>query len=226
MKRLQRPVLTLGCKGFTLVELLVALIITSIVLTAVATLAYAMGVANAATDDTSRKQSQVRYATLRISELIRHCKLICGTPGNDLVIWADDNGDGDGNGRDNGKINPAELVYIELKTNKISLLEFSARWSSRKWFKNRSFTINEIRTGIAKFVLSVRCDENRTDIIPECSNARALLDVPAPQSRFASIRFDLEENNITRSYQINASLGAWAGHLLDSSGEIVNRDDD
>ncbi|MCH7559430.1 MAG: prepilin-type N-terminal cleavage/methylation domain-containing protein, partial [Planctomycetes bacterium] len=80
-------------KGFTLVELLVALVVTGIVLAAVATLAFAMGTANDVADDSSQKQAQVRYATLRISELIRHCKLICGTPGSDVAVWrADDNG--------------------------------------------------------------------------------------------------------------------------------------
>ena len=92
--------------GLTLVELLVALMVTSIVLTAVATLAYAMGTANDASDDTSQKQAQVRFTTLRISELIRHCKLIYDTPGNDIVVWKTDN-----NGDD--IVDSNELVYIE-----------------------------------------------------------------------------------------------------------------
>jgi len=92
--------------GLTLVELLIALMVTSIILTAVATLAYAMGAANDATDDTSRKQAQVRFATLRISELIRHCKLIYDAPANSIVLWkADTNGD--------DKVDLNELVYIE-----------------------------------------------------------------------------------------------------------------
>jgi len=92
--------------GFTLVELLVALVVTSLILTTVATLAYALGTANDTSDDTSQKQAQVRYATLRISELIRHCKLIWDTTGNNIVSWrADDNGD--------DKIDPNELAYIE-----------------------------------------------------------------------------------------------------------------
>ncbi len=43
---------------------------------------------------------------------------------------------------------------------------------------------------------------------------------------FVSISFDLEENGAVHNYQINASLRAWAGNLLDGSGEIVNTDDD
>ena len=38
-------------------------------------------------DDTIRAQMQLRYTTLRISELIRTSKLVCAAPGNDLVLW-------------------------------------------------------------------------------------------------------------------------------------------
>ena len=92
--------------AFTLVELLVALVVTSIVLTAVATLAFALGTANDSADDTSRKQAQVRFATLRLSELIRHSRLIHDTSDSDVVLWRVDN-DGD------DQIDPDELVYIE-----------------------------------------------------------------------------------------------------------------
>jgi len=69
-------------KGFTLVELMVVtLIVTGIIMSAIATLAFAFSSAYDATDDTDRKQAQVRYASLRISELIRHCKLICAVSG-------------------------------------------------------------------------------------------------------------------------------------------------
>ena len=77
-------------KGFTLVELLVALMVTSIVLTAVATLAYAVGRANDSSDDTAVKQAQLRYATLRISELIRHSKLVCTATANHIELWLAD----------------------------------------------------------------------------------------------------------------------------------------
>jgi prepilin-type N-terminal cleavage/methylation domain-containing protein len=102
--------------GFTLVELLVALIVVSIIFTAVATLAYALGAVNDAANDMAEKQAQVRYATLRISELIRHCKLICGTTGNAITIWkADDNS--------NNEIDTNEQVYVEAVEGRIQLRE-------------------------------------------------------------------------------------------------------
>ncbi|MFA5239930.1 MAG: prepilin-type N-terminal cleavage/methylation domain-containing protein [Phycisphaerae bacterium] len=91
--------------GFTFVELLVALIVASIIFTAVAALAYALGAANDAAGDKSEKQAQVRFATLRISELIRHCKLI-DTADNGIVVWKADS-DGD------NEIDLNEQVYIE-----------------------------------------------------------------------------------------------------------------
>jgi prepilin-type N-terminal cleavage/methylation domain-containing protein len=108
MKRAKRTSSNFDYKGFTLVELLVALMVASIVLTAVATLAYALGTANDASDDSAERQAQVRYATLRISELIRHCKLVHTVSESEVVLWrADDN--------NNGQIDAAEQVSIEAR---------------------------------------------------------------------------------------------------------------
>ena len=111
-------------KGFTLVELLVALIVVSIIFTAVATLAYTLGSVNDAANDIAEKQAQVRYASLRISELIRHCKLICGAAGNAITIWkADDDGDNviDTNERVQVYVEAGESGdYIQLREPNIS----------------------------------------------------------------------------------------------------------
>lgn len=63
--------------------------VTSIVLTAVATLAYAMGTANDASDDIAEKQAQLRYATVRISELIRYSKEVYAASDSEIVLWVD-----------------------------------------------------------------------------------------------------------------------------------------
>ena len=210
----KRPSSAFNCRGFTLVELLVALVISSIILAAVATLAYALGVANDATDDRAQKQAQVRYATLRISELIRHCKLICCATGDDLAVWrADDNGD--------GQININELVYIERGPNQdhLQLCEFPSSDSSAI---NLS-TIGELGTN---WWLAYSSDINYTLIMPQCSDVQFRFDVSPPGSRFVSISFDLAENNTVRQYQISAGLRGWAGHLLNEAGDSLVSDDD
>lgn len=194
--------------GFSLVELLVALVVTGIVLAAVATLAFAMGTANDVADDSSQKQAQVRYATLRISELIRHCKLICGTPGSDVAIWrADDNG--------NGQININELVYIERGTSGdyLRLCKFPSSDTSL-------VNLSDIET-LSTSDYSV----TYVPLVPQCGNVQFSFDVAPPNSRFVSIAFDVLENDIVRQYQISAALRGWAGNLLDGSGNIVSDDD-
>ena len=196
-------------KGFTLVELLIALMVTSIVLTAVATLAYALGTVNDSSNDTAEKQAQLRYTTLRISELIRHCKLICGTPDDDLAVWrADDNND--------GKIDPRELVYLEAGTNRdyLQLLEFP---SAEDW----SIPLSNIQNGTTKSSLLLLYEARVTVLLPECSNVEFVLDSVPPWSKSVSVPFDLLEDGAARQYQINAALRGWAGYLLDAGGNII-----
>lgn len=202
-------------RGFTLVELMVALVVTSIVLAAVATLAFALGTVHDAADDTSKKQTQVRYATLRISELIRHCKLICSATGEDFAVWrADDNED--------GQINISELIYIERGPdgNRLRLCDFPL--SSPDPVVN----LSEIGAISSNWWSSYSSEVNYTVVLPQCSNVQFGFDVLPPQSKFVSISFELTENGVARQYQINARLRGWAGNLLSETGTDLVGDDD
>ncbi len=109
-------------KGLTLVELLIAMVVTGIVLTAVATLAYALGTANDSSNDTAVKQAQVRYATLRISELIKYSKLVYADFESEVLLWQTDK-------NNDGEPNVDELVYIDAGPNKdyIQLCDFEVQ---------------------------------------------------------------------------------------------------
>ncbi|MHC4659403.1 MAG: prepilin-type N-terminal cleavage/methylation domain-containing protein [Planctomycetota bacterium] len=214
MKSTRRLWLGFDCRGFTLVELLVALVVTGIVFAAVATLAYAASAADDATDDTSQKQAQVRYARLRISDLIRHCKLICYAAGDDFALWrADDN--------DDGQININELVYVESGTSRdhLQICEFPSS-------DNSAINLSAIGALATNWWSAYSSEVSSVRLIPQCSNVQFSFDVLPPQSGFVSISFDLVENNVVRRYQMSAALRGWAGHLLDGSGEIVASDDD
>ena len=203
-------------KGLTLVELMVAMIVSSIVVTAVATLAFAMNSANEATDDTSEKQAQIRFATMRISELIRHSKLICYVNSQELVVWRSDDTSGG-----EGQINAGELVYIEIDNNRIRLMDFSTVPAS---LETTPLTLAQLE-GLKPSLMS-DCTERYTVLVPECSNIEfGFLPELPPRSRFVTISFDVTENNITRHYQTNAALRGWAENLLDDTSEIVSDDD-
>lgn len=212
MAGLRRYKVRFGFGGFTLVELLMALVITSLVLAAVASLAYALSAASDSTGDLSEKQAHLRYATLRIGELLRHCKIICGVPGGDLAIWrADDNV--------NSKININELVYITAGSGSLTLVEFDSSGNS---VISRS-GIGSLST---EWWLTYNGNTEYTQLIPECTNVLFEFDTAPPETRFVSISFEIPEDGIVRRYQINGFLRGWSEDLLDESGEIVTGDDD
>lgn len=199
--------------GFTLVELLVALMVASIILGAVASLAFAMSAANDSSEDVSFKQAHVRQVTLRLSELVRNSKLVTlSGVGDDLAVWrADDDLD--------NQIDPAELAYIEAGSARdhISLLEFPSAAAG-------SVSLADITDGTAKSSLISIYDEQRAELIPQCSNAQFYPAGINTESTFVSISFDIDEAQQSRHYQINAALRCRAEHLL--SGSTIVSDDD
>ena len=205
-------------KGFTLAELLVALSVSGIILAAVATLAYAISSANDSTDDTSRKQAQVRYTTMRISELVRQCKLICFAGPDDFTVWrGDDNED--------GQIDIRELVIIEKGAtgDHLQLCDFPVGGAVLPPAVN----LSDIEAYSSNWWLSFNSNIRRTVLIPRCSNMEFSFDELPPQSRFVSVSFDLLENNIPKQYQISAFVRGWAGNLLNDAGDgLVVSDDD
>jgi len=200
-------------KAFTLVELLVALMVTSIILSAVATLAYSLGKVNGSSGDSARIQAQVRFATLRLSDLIRHSRLVCGIAGGDLALWADDDG--------NNQINIEELVYIEKGSGSdcIRLCKFSSA-------ANPTIELSDIAALDTDWWLGHGAAAEYSTMIPRCGNVVFGVDTAPPNTRFVTISFDVIENGAPRHYQINAALRCWAGHLLNDTGTAIISDDD
>jgi prepilin-type N-terminal cleavage/methylation domain-containing protein len=197
--------------GFTLVELLVALIVTSIVTTAVVTLAYALNTVDRATDDTSKKQAQVRFATLRISDLIRNGRLVCYASPDEMAIWTEDKADV-------GKINLNEVTYIEAGAAHDHLQLYT--------FTGTAEISRDLVGALATNWWSTYGSRNPpTPLIPQCSNVTFYLDVSPPNSRLVTIKFDIVENGATCRNQMNSTLHGWAGNLLGTDGNIVPDDD-
>ena len=200
------------CNGFTLAELLVGLLVTSIVLAAATTLAFALGSVDDYLGDTARKQAQLRYATLKVSDLIKNCKLICRLEENNLAIWCGDyNAD--------GQINLNEMAYLgsDLSGNYLRLCTI--------FDDNRVVPIGEIKPFISGFSDYGISTYRETYLIPQCRNLQFLVDTGPPWTKFATISFDLEEDGNLHNYQISAAMRCHAGNVLNPSGAI-NPDDD
>jgi prepilin-type N-terminal cleavage/methylation domain-containing protein len=217
MKSLGRPLRCLGGSGFTLMELLLALMIMSIVLAAVAAFAFAMGSANSRSSDTSSHQAQLRYATIRIGELVRNCKLVTSLDSTGFHIWwADDDAD--------GQIDSEEVVKVEINTStkQLRLITFSPQTPPASILMD----IASFLSGVTGNLLKLNCNPVYTTLIRNCYNVQFQADSSPPYCKRVTILFDLPEEKTFRKYQINSSLHSWSGHLLDSSGNLVVLDDD
>lgn len=80
--------------GFTLVELMIALLVSSIILSAVATLAYATGSAKEATDQMGREQTVLRHVNVRLTDLIMRADGVVSATSGGFELWHDANTDG------------------------------------------------------------------------------------------------------------------------------------
>lgn len=196
-------------RGFTFVELMVALSVSAVIFAAVATLAYAVGAANDTSGDTSQMQAKLRYTTLKISGLIKGSRLICDAGTNYILLWdSDDNMD--------GRIDINEVTYIEAIKESYGLrlvtfnsgmsgttlsIDFLQKSDTRKWLEEN-------------YVLS------QTELLgpDECANIQFTVDVSPPASQLASVSFHLVENGVNHYYQITtAVVRCWAGSLLGST---------
>ncbi len=200
-------------KGFTLAELMIALVITGVILAAVSTLAFALSSANKSTDNINRSQAQVRFTTLRIQELIRNCNMICSASDNDIALWvADDNND--------KKINISEIAYIDFGTNRNHLYLYTFSSSN-----NTTIDIGSIQAYSTNWWSSYNSNSEPVKLLPECGNIEFSFDAMPPNSKFVNIEFEMTENNITRKYEVNTALRSLNSNLLDASGNIISDDD-
>lgn len=210
-KRNLKPVLR---KGFTVAELLVVLLITSIVFGAVATLANAVGNAQRSTESMSESQARLRYATLRIGESIRHARLALSIPTDGIALWtADDN--------DDALINGSELVYIESYdagggVEQLRMLEFPDQ--------SQAVTIADIADGTARTTLINATEERSTILLDTCSNVT--FTHLTPRAEFVNLTFSLAEGSTTTTYQISARVSGSADNLIDAGDELTGGDDD
>jgi len=202
--------------GFTLVELIVALMVTAIVLSAVVTLSYALSSAYESTSDIGEKQAGVRYTNLRITELIRHSKLVCAWFYGDLVVWrADENGD--------NQINISEIVYIETgySNSYMRLLQFTPN-EGNDW----NISLSLVQWPYLKNMLSSRYPQTSTTLVEKCNGMKIILDKYPPYTHIVNIIYNIEEDDRVRTYQISANLRCRASHLIDTSNRLVSQDDD
>ncbi len=197
-------------------ELLVGMLITSLVLSAVATFAFALSVASTAGDDMAVTQVQLRQVTVWMRDLVATCQLLCAAPANDLIIWKDDNND--------HRINLNELVYVERgdSCNLLRLCRFTAA-------DNPVETLDYLALATTKSQFLANYGATYTSLIPACRDVQFAFyppSSPVTQAQCLMISFGLTGKGAAHPYEIVATLQSRAGHLLNSAGTALVADDD
>jgi prepilin-type N-terminal cleavage/methylation domain-containing protein len=200
--------------AFTLVEVMIALIVTSIVLGAIAALSYAMTTAAATSQQDHENISTVRYTTVRVTDLIRNSKMICAKSANDIAIWMGDNN------ADN-KINLNELCYLETGDNGqyVKLVIFNNNY-------NDVISLSNLAVVTTQTLLKYSFNYKTLELVKQCNNANIRLDAAPPRTNFLSLEFSLNENGLTQDYLIETKILCDADNLLSNDGKTLLGDDD
>lgn len=197
--------------GFTLVELLTALSVLTVILSAAATLAFAVGSAESATNKMGEQQARIRYATMRIRELARNSCLVIPYSDTGVIFWT-----GDANA--DGKINGSEAVWLSTDAGSgngsiVSITEFPGQTAV--------VTRQELESGNDLNVLMAITDETVTNLFENCSSVSISL-----QDNITTVTFTLVEDSQSRQCQVIAAIRASYDFLLDSNSNLLSGDDD
>ncbi|HNS19177.1 MAG TPA: prepilin-type N-terminal cleavage/methylation domain-containing protein [Sedimentisphaerales bacterium] len=223
-------------RAFTFVELMVSMVVTGILLSAVATLAFAMSTASRVSDDMFREKAYVRGTTLRNWDMVSYSKMICAAFDNHLVFWkADSNA--------NGRIDVNEIAYLEYNAPwyVLTLWEFKLDPSENTTvlealgLEETAPVLTELADPATKTALVQMCGEAdtgvvcKTTLLQQCHSLSMTIDPAPPRTALVVISFDLanSENEKLSHYEMIMTRRVTTAHLLDTTTNmLVDGDDD
>ena len=194
--------------GFTLIELVMGLLISGIILLAVATLSYAMRQGQEVTDQMLANQSMNRSLSIRIPEMIRNSLAVWQADDGDLVIWTED-------ANANRHVETSELAYLMINTagRRIELMTCAGL--------NVPVTIAQILDGTAESTIKATPIEQIIPLVTRCTNMQFQIQ----NEKFVIIQFQLTEETGSRDYQVCACVRGDASAWI-QGGVLVSIDDD
>ena len=194
-------------KGFTLVELAMAMLICSIILLATASLSFAMRQGQEVTEMMTKNQVAIRTTAVRIGELVRGSVQVWMADDGDLVLWL-----GDTNA--NMQIDTSELAYVIADTagGKIKTMTCPGLVTA--------VTIAQIYDGAAESTIRSSNLQTEITLASGCSNMQFYMQ----GSRFVVLQYQMMEESGLRDYQVCARLRGSAEAWI--SGSVMTAVDD
>jgi prepilin-type N-terminal cleavage/methylation domain-containing protein len=171
--------------GFTVAELMVAMIVASIILAAVATLCQAMQRGQDAVARLGQNQMKVRYAAARMAALIRSSRQVWLTDTGKIAVWKTD-------ADDDGRIDAGELVFLHNNTAGGTIQIIDAPGAEGE------FSEALVQNGLAEGIVGSANGSRLAALLTGCSSTAFQLQ----SGRLVILKFSLAEEAGSRDYQI------------------------
>jgi prepilin-type N-terminal cleavage/methylation domain-containing protein len=199
--------------GMTLIELTIAMMVISLVLTGVAALAYAISSVKDASDDTSQKQAYVRFSVTQLAQMIRHARLVCYASTTEVVLWTTDT-------NSDGLMNVCEMACIRTDTTRstLTLSQFTSA-------TNPAVTLSTVGAVSTNWWLAYGATAADVTVIPQCSGATFMVDAAVPASQYVSLSYVITQNGEQVTYTVSGYLQSRAANALTASDSIASDDD-
>lgn len=204
------------CRGFTLVELLVALVVTAIISSAVLTLAYAITSGYEGAEQNARTNAGIRSSNIFFCDAIKNCKLILQVSSDRACFWLEDtNGD--------GAINSAELrfFYYHGDSKELRMLSFSGESATEDKIELFQFGSNNFME-----FLIMKYNDHEAILIENCTWVKFTFDVAAPQTEMVNLAFNVSSNNGEKRFDFTACKRVSPLASLGSDLKLKVSDDD
>lgn len=193
-------------------ELLLSLSVMTIVLTAAASLAFAMGVAEKVTSQMGEEQARIRFATMRVRELARNSCMVFTHSTTGVVFWT-----GDANG--DGQINGNEVTWLSTDAGGgagtvLKITEFPDY--------SAVITRRDLQFQSGLSTLALMSNETVTILFEDCSSVSISL-----KDNITTVAITLVEDDQAKDLQICAAVRSSVDYLLTSTdSDLVSGDDD
>jgi len=194
--------------GFTLIELVMGLLISGIILLAVATLSMAIRKGQEVTDQMTANQGMVRSLSVRMPELVRNSLAVWMADDGDLVIWTND-------ANANRQVETSELTYLMINSAGKKIEQMTCTGL------DTPVTIAEILDGSAESAIKSSAFEQIIPVVKGCTNMQFLMQ----GYKYVILQFQLTEETGSRDYQICARVRGDATPWI-QGGTLVAADDD
>lgn len=202
--------------GFTLVEVLVALVITVMISSAIMVLGSAMSNAFSSSEYDSAEMAGLRKFIVDFEDSVKNARLVCKRSQDMVILWGEEQ-------IADGKINPCELKIYRYYPSECKLKRITVQ--NTGVFATLPVSLLQINDTNFFTTLSSSTILKEVTILKECYGVSFNADNAAPWSKNVSCRFSLDFRAGRQDFEIGENLSREPRYLLDNNNQVVVRNE-